>query len=261
MKTNLGKIVVSAFSLVLAESTFGQVTSGNIVGYYNLTMQPGVNLIAEQFLSSPDNSLDSILNTASSTGSLPNNAAFTMWSNGAFLPWSFYNASLNSWSINYNLNLGQGGYLESPSSFVNVFLGSVGPYYVDGTDYNAGWTPNYANGLQLISDPTPFSQTLDKEFFNVTGRNPVTGEGVAILDPLTQTYNISYYTSGIGWQNQSLTGPSTAILNVGQAAWFDLGGYYNMPNSLPAPVPVPEPGALAMGSLGSMALLIFRRRK
>ena len=250
-----------AFGLVLAESTFGQVVSSNIVGYYNLTMQPGVNLIAEQFLSSPDNTLDSILNAGSSNGGLPNNAAFAMWSNGAFLRWSFYNASLNSWSINYSLNLGQGGYLESPSSFVNVFLGSVGPYFVDGSAYNVGWTPNYPNGLQLISDPTPFSQGLDKEFFNVTGRNPVNGEGVAIWDPVTQTYNISYYTSGIGWQNQNRTGPSSATLNVGAAAWFDLGGNYDMPNPLPSPAAVPEPGILALASLGSLALLILRRHQ
>ena len=261
MKTAFGKVVVCALSLVLAESTFGQIFSTNIVGYYNSTMQPGVNLIADQFLSSPDNTLDSILNAGSSSGGLANNSTFTMWSNGAFLPWSIYNASLDSWSINYSLNLGQGGYLNSASSFVNTFLGSVGPYFQDGNPHNVGWNPNYPNGLQLISDPTPFSGTLDTEFFNVTGRNPVDGEGVAILDPLTQTYNISYYTSGIGWQNQALTGPSTATLNVGDSAWFDLGANYDMPNSLPVPVPVPEPGAMALAGLGSIALLIFRRRQ
>jgi PEP-CTERM motif-containing protein len=261
MKTTVGKVVACAFCLVLAESTFGQIYSSNIVGYYNSTMQPGVNLIADQFLSSPDNTLDSILNAGTSSGGLANNTAFTMWSNGAFLPWSIYNASLNSWSINYSLNLGQSGYLNSPASFVNTFVGSVGPYFQDGNPYNINWNPNYPNGLQLISDPIPRAGTLDTEFFNVTGRNPVNGEGVAILDPLTQTYNISYYTSGIGWQNQALTGPSTASLNVGDSAWFDLGANYNMPSPLPVPVPVPEPGMLALAGLGSLALLIFRRRQ
>ena len=256
MKTTLAKAVVCAFSLVLAESTFG-----NIVGYYNSPMQPGVNLIANQLIALPDNSLDSILNAASSNGGLANNSAFTMWSNGAFLPWSIYNASLDSWSINYSLDLGQGGYLDSPASFVNTFVGDVGPYCQDSGPYNINWNPNYPNGLQLISDPIPHSGSLDTEFFNVTGRNPVDGEGVAILDRLTQTYHISYYTSGIGWQNQDLTGPSTATLNVGDSAWFDLGANYDIPSSLPVPVAVPEPGVLALAGLGSLALLILRRRR
>ncbi len=70
--------------LVLAESAFG-----NIVGYYNVALQPGVNLIADQFLSSPDNSLNSIFNAGSSSGGLVDNTSFTMWSGGAFLPTSY----------------------------------------------------------------------------------------------------------------------------------------------------------------------------
>jgi hypothetical protein len=265
MKSILQKIVVCASCLVLTESAFGDQPpySLNVVGYINTIMQPGVNLIADQLLGTPNNTLDTILNAGTSNGGLADNTSFTMWSSGAFLPTSFYDAIDNSWSINYTLTLGQGGYLTSSSLFTNTFVGTVGPYAIINTvkanviPTPLPWTPNYPNGLQLISDPSPFSGTLDTEFYNVTGRNPVNGEGVAILDSHTQTYNISYYTAGSGWQNANLTGPSTAALNVGQAAWFALGANYSMT----IPSPVPEPGVLALTGLGFGVLLILRRHK
>lgn len=251
MKTALQKVVVCLSCLVLAESAFG------IVGYINLNLEPGVNLIANQLLATPDNSLDSILNAGSSGGGLADGTSFTMWSSGAFLPTSYYDAYSGSWSINYQFNLGQGGYLVSPAqvAVVNTFVGNVGPYLDINTGNNVGWTPNYANGMQLISNPSPIAGPLSTEFFNVTGRAPVAGEGVATFDPLSQTYTESFFNGSL-WMDQSLLNPSTATLAVGQAAWFALGADYSM--SIPSPVP--EPGVWTLVGLGA-GLLFLRRRQ
>jgi hypothetical protein len=254
MKTALQKVVMCATCLVLTGSAFGQPTySTNIVGYANLLFQPGVNLIANQFLNTPDNSLNSILNAGSSLGGLANNTTFTLWNNGAFLPLSVYNSSSDSWSINYQLNLGQGGYLTTASCTTNTFFGSVGPYFSGGSN-NVNWLPNYSDGLHLVSNPIPIAGDLNYEFYNVIGRAPVAGEGVAILNSLTQTYDKNFF-NGSEWIDQATGDLSTATLHVGEAAWFALGANYDMT----IPSPVPEPGALALMGLG--AGLLFLRRK
>ncbi len=246
MKTALQKAAVCGVCLVLAQSAFG-----NIVGYINVLLQPGVNLIADQFLNTPDNSLDSNL----TGGGLANGTSFTMWNNGAFLPMSYYDAGAGAWSINYQLNLGQGGYLTSPVQTTVTFDGQLGPYFVDGNPNNVGWNPNYPNGLQLVSNPIPIAGNLSYEFYNVIGRDPVAGEGVATFDPLTQTYTESFF-DGSQWLDQSLLNPSTATIQVGQAAWFALGADFSMT----IPAPVPEPGVLAIVGLGT-GLLFLRRNQ
>lgn len=248
-------MVLCAFCLVLAGPAFGDTFSQNIVGYANLVFQPGVNLIADQFLSTPDNSLDSILNASSSGGGLANNTEFTMWNGSAFLPLSVYNSSSDSWSHNYQLNLGQGGYLISPTLVTNTFDGTVGPYFDGSSSNNVGWNPNYPNGLQLVSNPTPIAGDLNFEFSNVIGRAPVAGEGIAVLNPLTQTYDENFF-NGTQWIDQSTGNPSTAMLQVGQAAWFALGANYSMT----IPSPVPEPGVWALVGMG-VGLLFLRRRQ
>ena len=255
MRTVLQKAVACAACLVLAQSAFGDTFSSNIVGYINVTLQPGVNLIADQLLNTPDNSLDSTLIASTSFGGLANNTAFTMWNNGAFLPLSYYNSSSDSWSINYQLDLGQGGYLISPTRATNTFVGQVGPYFNQNGPNNINWNPNYPNGLQLVSNPTPISGNLSYEFYNVIGRDPVAGEGVATFDPLSQTYTESFF-DGSQWLDQNLLNPSTATIQVGQAAWFALGADYSMT----IPAPVPEPGVLALVGLGT-GMLFLRRRQ
>ncbi len=244
-----------ASCLFLARPAFGDTTySINIVGYINLVFQPGVNLIADQLLNTPDNSLDSVLNASSSQGGLANDTTFTMWNGSAFLPLSVYNSFSDSWSVNYQLNLGQGGYLTSPTMVTNTFVGSVGPYFDGSSSNNVGYNPNYPNGLQLIANPTPIAGDLNFEFHNVTGRAPVAGEGIAILNSVTQTYDENFF-NGSQWIDQATGNPSTATLSVGQAAWYALGANYAM--AIPV---VPEPGTLALVGMGA-GLLFLRRRQ
>jgi hypothetical protein len=109
-------------------STHAQIYSSNVVGYIIQDLFPGNNLIANQ-LGNDDNMLNAIFNTNSSLNqTIPEGTTFTKWdaSLGQFLPLSTYDIN-NGWSINYEFGYGEGGELNSPTSFTNVIVGDVWP--------------------------------------------------------------------------------------------------------------------------------------
>jgi hypothetical protein len=224
-----------------------QVAQANIVGYYVRPMQPGVNLIANQFLQG-----DNTLNTVLSGIQVPDGTAFTKWSGGSFLTPSVYDASSGAWSLNYTFALGEGGWLNAPTAFTNVFVGEVVPYMLPEFG-SLPWTPGYGPGLHLISAPVPVEgglndAVLPTSMFNfIVGRAPVAGESVWTLDEATQTYSQATFDGSI-WDNN-------LFISVGQAAWFDLGATGALPP------PVPEPSALALAGIGATVLLGLRRRR
>mgnify|MGYP001572783180 CR=1 FL=1 len=245
--------------LLVALSVLSSQPASAIVGYYNTLMQPGVNLVANQ-LNTSDNSINSVL-----TPNYPllDGATFTKWNGGSFLTPSIYDATTDSWSINYSLNLGEGGYLTTPTLFTNTFVGEVVLYPPLGL---TPWTPNYADGLHLISSPLPIAGNLNSTFGGdtmfeiVVGRTPVDGEGVAILDPTTQTYSFHVYMFG-GWFDENLNS-SAAILSVGHAAWFALGADLELgANQASFGIPVvPEPTAVSLLLASGIALMAMRNK-
>ena len=81
------KTFASKLSLILLVSLYARFGSANVVGYYNLTIYSGDNLIANQ-LETTNNTLNFLL----SSPSVPNGATFTEWDSvaNAFLPASTY---------------------------------------------------------------------------------------------------------------------------------------------------------------------------
>jgi hypothetical protein len=185
------------------------------------------------------------LNTVLTAGVAPG-SSFTMWdpTGNSLLPPSLFDGS--TWSINYTFSLGRGGLLNSPVQATNTFVGTV-PIYTNiiGTNFSSGgdWSPNYANGLHLLSIPDPIMASGSNAFYFATGRTPHNGEWIETLDSVTQSYTTSTYHTGSGWDNGDPT------LNVGQAAWFDLG-----------PVTVPEPSSMALFGAGMIAVLVAGRK-
>lgn len=236
------KVLLLAAMLIGRFAQGGDVISINIVGFYNLRLYPGENLIANQ-LAQGDNRLNTVLTNGAAAGS-----TFAMWDSVAnsFLPLSMYNGT--NWSINYNLDLGSGGLLDSPVMATNTFVGNVVIYTNILTDPSFGsglrWHPNYANGLYLLSIPVALATSGNTMFQDVTDRLPNDGESVTTLDAATQAYSTTTYHAGLGWDNGDPT------LNIGQAAWFNLG-----------PQPVPEPGVATMALLGIGIAAWWRRRR
>ena len=91
-----------------------QIYSHNIVGYLNLVLFPGDNLIANQFGNS-DNSLNAIFQQ-----NIPEGATFAKWDSTSlqYLPFSTYDTD-SGWSINYDLSYGEGGLLHLQVKFVH----------------------------------------------------------------------------------------------------------------------------------------------
>lgn len=229
MKTLKLCLAALAFSLVSSANTFAAA-----VGYYNVFIFPGDNLVANQ-LDNGTNTLNSLFNNQS----LPNGDTFTMWDSTAnqFTPISTYDATSKTWSINYLFGFGEGGVLHDSAGYTNTFVGIVYPGFDVGTGV-LDWHPNYSPGLHLIASPVPLA---DSTFQDVVGREPRDGEWVKTLDPMTQTYTLTTYHLGTGWDN------GTPGLAVGEAAWFNL-------------VAVPEPCGLVIGGLGAVVLACSRRR-
>jgi hypothetical protein len=225
-------------SFLAAPAAFGQpIYSLNVVVYYNTTLYVGDNLIANQ-LGTGNDTLNNVLTSGVADGS-----TLTKWDplGNAFLPASVFDGATKNWSINYSLTYGEGALLHSPppDATVNTFVGQVFPgFNVDTGVLN--WNPNYAAGLYLISSPVPMALPMSQMFAAVTGRNPLDGEWVRLLDAATQIYTTTVFDAPAGtWDN------GNPVLGVGAAAWFNL---------------VPEPSTFAMVGLGAAALVISRRR-
>jgi hypothetical protein len=233
MKTSILRLTL-LISLGVSCSAPGQA---NIVGYINRPIFPGDNLVANQLIATPNNSLNNILI------GVADGATFTKWDATAnvFLPLSTFSLSTHTWSINYTLNLGEGALIHSPSQSTNTFVGEVGPYLNEfGPPRQVGWNPGYADGLHLISNPIPFN---DATFNEVVGRAPEPGEWVRILHEPSQTYFTTTFDGSV-WDN------GAPALRVAQAAWFNLG-----------PVTVPEPSSLALVAAAGLIGWRFRKRR
>jgi hypothetical protein len=242
------RTLITIFASLLLTFSGRAQGSLNIVGYYNLNISAGNYLIANQ-LSNHTNTLNTIFG-----GSIPTGTTFTMWDAAAqhFLPLSTYAGSNSGWTLNYSLNYGEGGLLTSPSPWQTTIVGEVISNFVEGVGL-VNWNPNYSNGLHLLSSPLPISAPMDTMFTNVTGRLPQNGEWVAVFNPTNQTYTITTFHTGSGWDN------GDPILGIGQSAWFDLGG--GLPANFSSIPMVPEPNAVALACAGIATVLVRRFRR
>jgi len=228
MKAISGKLAL------LIICVFASSKSQATVGFYNLSISPGDNLIADQFDNSPNNTLDNVLTTGVAAGS-----TFSQWDPAAngLLPLSTYNGS--SWSIDYAFGPnGVGGVLNSPSNTTVTFAGSVVNLNAFGTNLVYTFTPPARGpGTYLLGLAAPLSGATFQE---IVGRAPNIGDSVSSLDGSTQIYTTTTF-NGLVWNN------GTPSLAVGQADFFTL-------------VAAPEPTMIALAGAGAATLLIFRRR-
>ena len=236
------KILIAALFLTIGlPATSPAQYSSNVIGYINIILYPGDNLIANQ-LTPPDPSLNAVISFLPSS-SLYDASTFTLWNTAtAAQSLSTFDGSGGGWNNNFNWSIYDAGVLHNTGPQMTLTLvGEIPIQYIPGEFGGTLYVPPPRDpGLYLLSTPAPATQL--SYFTNIVGRLPRDGEFVARLDGPTQTFTTNSFNGSI-W---SLGEPG---LNVGEAAFFNL-------------VEVPEPSSIAMIGLGAVGLWCgWRRRK
>ena len=214
------KVLICAAAFVAASaftSMAQNVYSLNVVGYINIPLVEGFQLIANQldYDGTGTNNLDAnVLGTG-----LPVGTTVYTW-NPATVSYNIDSlatakGSTNvSWSKNYPLNPGQGAWLSIPSGkLTSSNLTTVGQ--VDqGSLVNPNLNP--AGGFSLVSSMVPLAGGLQ----TVLGYTPQTKDTVYQWEIASQSYKISSFVVPKGGSNPAWS-PAEPTLAVSEGFWLN----------------------------------------
>jgi hypothetical protein len=205
---------LGAFGLMAQTST--NVYSLNAVGYINVTVAPGFNMIADQLYASGGNTISNILSDA--TGYL-DGASIYKWTGTGFVvdnANSVTATSPDNWTGGglETLNPGEAIWFYSPFTTPTnlTFVGTV----PQGTN-----TVTLSQGFTMASSPVPQSGDL-VTVMGLTNEN--SGDSVYVYNPGSgyTTYNYNVNTGSEGYGGNWLP-PGDPIVNVGQGFWYYAG--------------------------------------
>lgn len=204
MRTKILLASAAALALGLATSN-AQVYSANVVGYVQLQLTNGFNMICNPLDldgTGTNNTIQTTLGTQ-----LPSGSAAYAFANGAFVsPSALF--SHGAWgggtnAVNTALNPGGGIFLSvaGGSPVTVTFIGNV----LQGSLSNA-----YNAGFNIISSQVPIAGTMQHQL----GYAPTAGDSVYVWNALAQAYNTpsSLYSHG-AWNVE----PN---LSIGQAVFL-----------------------------------------
>lgn len=170
MKTKV-LLVGAALAVTAVTASAASIYSSNVVGYVNLDLVKGWNLVA--------NPLDAGVNTLEALiQGVPDGTAVMKFQNGSFTALSGYDEMFEAWEIDYTINPGEGFFINVPEACTVTFVGEVkaGNHSVT---IPAGWS--------MVGSPTPVAGTLADIGFV----GPVVGDGDSVMawNPTAQRYN------------------------------------------------------------------------
>lgn len=185
MKTK-ALVLSAAIGLLGAASSMAQVYSQNYVGFYNVSLVTGFNMIANQ-LNNGDNNVNTIIPSA------PDGSSLLTWNAAAqaFNPADTYLEGFGWADADFNLSStalvpGQGAFLQSAGPATITMVGE-GP---QGT-----LTLGLVENFQIVSQLTPQAIGLD-----ATGFPAADGDSLLFWNSGTQAYNPGLtYLEGFGW--------------------------------------------------------------
>jgi len=198
-------LLTAALVAAGAASAMAQnVYSVNAVGYANVPMVTGFNLVANPF-SVANEQLDSVLSAP------PDQTVIYRFVGGTFLPPYTYYSQLPGWDpidANSSLPLGEGAFLYAPNAFTATFVGEV----AQGAPlHNA-----YPAGFSIKGSKVPQQAALSALGLN----NPADQTVVYQFDSAGQTYKVpaTFYSQLPGWDTDDPAGP---VIKIGEGFWIN----------------------------------------
>jgi hypothetical protein len=189
------------------------VYSVNTVGYVNLNLSNGYNLVANQLDfdgTRTNNTVQNIFNT-----NLPNGASVYAFSNGSWqLPAAQY-FKKGGWqgsgtnAVNYALNTGGGVFIQISGAATVTLAGTV---------MQGNLATPYVGGYNIIASQIPQGGRLQTDL----GYTPNSGDAIYRWNPTNQTYILpayNYLKKG-GWQAPN----GEPVMNVGESFFLQTGG-------------------------------------
>lgn len=192
-------LLTAALGLAGAATSMAQaVYSVNVVGYINLTMKPGFNLVANQLKASPNNKLDSVLPAApleSQVLKFVNNNYTADISDGS--TW-IDNATGNPSAT--TVSPGEGFFFFNPGTADSTvtLVGEV----TTGNNLTVPLNP----GFNLVSSVVP----QEIELTAANGFPQVLEVQYLTYNAATQNYNTTLINDGAGWLNNETGDPVSA---------------------------------------------------
>ena len=218
------KVLICAAALAAASAftsmAQGNVYSLNVVGYINIPLVEGFQLIANQldYDGTGTNNLDAnILGTNVPVGSVvytwdPKTVAYNVDTLAAVK-----GSTTVAWSKNNSLNPGQGAWLSIPSGkLVNSNLTTVGQVDQSTTMSLVNPNINPAGGFSLLSSMVPLAGGLT----TVLLYTPQPKDVVYQWDIATQSYNISTYAAVKGTSNYAWS-PKEPTIAISEGFWLN----------------------------------------
>lgn len=194
-------LLTAALGIASVATSMAQaVYSVNIVGYVNLTMRQGHNLVANQLDATPNNHLSSVFPTAATDSQVNifTGTGFVRYDFDPSIGW-YDAATLDPAPPSATVGPGQGFYFYHPGP------GSATVTTVGGVRTGNGLSvPITVNGFSLISAITPQDLTL-----NAANSFPVVTETQVITQNSTtlQLNDPSEFDASVGWFNRVTLDP------------------------------------------------------
>jgi hypothetical protein len=215
----LGAALLAA-GLASSMAQVSNVYSVNVVGYVNLTLTNGLNLIS--------NPLDAVGNggTVSNTiknvfGVVPDGTQVYKYTNGGtpatsgYIQSDAYLSFAGGWLAGgiITFNPGEGLFVQIPNG-----TGTTNITFV-GTVVQATSLLSVSNGLNIIASQAPIAGGIQ----TVQGYQANNGDQLYYWDATHQTYTSSYaFVTGLGWlpsEPQNTVGQSVFIVSAGPNVW------------------------------------------
>jgi hypothetical protein len=180
-------LITAALSLVGAATSMAQVYSVNAVGYINLTMRPGFNLVANQLNKTPANSLTAVL-----TGLAPESQVLKFVNNNYDIEYFDGSAWVEQDFItpgNMTVSPGEGFFVFNSGS-ANATVTLVGE-----VPQGPALTVSLPPGFGLVSSIVPQAIALSP----ANGFPNVLEMQYLVFNSATQNYDQPLLNDGTGW--------------------------------------------------------------